>query len=197
MSYESEHLSTAIQKARVQMGLSQRDLSTMSGLSQAQISKFENGMIDLRLSSLVALFRAVELEIELVPRMCLPAVQLIVQGARSQTTIDPKLFSRAQLAFDHVLHGLAKLEQRSKEAEQLREYTNFLSRVRIPAAQTKNFKRWIRHLERLQEMPLNSEEIEKLLKRTKEFEKQIDHTQLNESLPLRPAYSLEDDGYDA
>lgn len=70
MSYEFDHLSTAVRKARVSLGLSQRELSGISGVQQAQISKFENGAVDLRLSSLVALFRA--LELELVPEHASP-----------------------------------------------------------------------------------------------------------------------------
>ncbi len=197
MGYESDHLSTAIQKARVRMGLSQRDLSTKSGVSQAQISKFENGTIDLRLSSLVALFRAVELELELVPRACLPAVQSIVRSTTPRAAINPKLFTKAKFALDSVLQELAKSGQWPREYEHLQEHLDFLERARIPATQTENFKRLVKHLEDSQKTPLDFEKIKKLLRRTKELRKQIERTRSNESLPLGPAYSLKEEDRDA
>lgn len=173
MGYESAHLSAAIQKARVRMGLSQRDLCTKSGVSQAQISKFENGAIDLRLSSLVALFRAVELELELVPRACLPAVQSIVRSTTSRAAINPKLFTKAKFALDSVLQELVKSEQWPRESERLREHMDFLERARIPAAQTKNFKRWIKHLEDSQKTPLDFEKIKNSCAERKSFENKL------------------------
>ena len=45
------------------MGLSQRELSRRSGLTQSQISRIENGVVDMRMSSLLALTRMVNLEL--------------------------------------------------------------------------------------------------------------------------------------
>ena len=191
MSYTAIHLSTALRKARVDMGLSQRDLSTKSGVSQAQISKFENSAVDLRLSSLVALFRALGLEIELVPRKSIPAVQSIVRSTTLRA-IDPQQFPRFQIAFDHVLQELAKQDQRSKEFERLQEHMNFLNKVRIPIGQVKSFKRWAKYLERLQKNPIDSEKIAKLIKRTEELRRQLERTEAlsNQSFRSRPVYSL-------
>lgn len=50
-------------KARRALGVSQRELSKRSGLTQAQISRIENGMVDMRVSSLLTL--AAELGLEL------------------------------------------------------------------------------------------------------------------------------------
>lgn len=197
MNYKSDHLSAAIREARARMGLSQRDLSTQSGVSQARISKFENGAIDLRLSSLVALFRALDLELELVPRTCLPAVQSIIRSTTPRTAINPKLLTRAKNAFDRVFQDLVKSGQWSKESERLQEHTDFLERIRIPAVQTKDFKRWVMHLERFQVAPLNREKIGRLLKRTMELHKQIERTQSIERRPLGPAYSLKEEDCDA
>lgn len=80
MNYVIEHLAERIKSARQDKKMSQRALSAKSGVPQAQISKFENAAVDLRLSSLVALFRALDLELELVPRKAVPAVQAIVRS---------------------------------------------------------------------------------------------------------------------
>ena len=199
MSYKTDHLSASLRKARVDMGLSQRDLSTKSGVPQAQISKFENGAVDLRLSSLVALFRALGLELELVPRKSISAVQSIVRSTALRATIDPEQFSSAQIAFDHVLQGLANQDQRSTEFKRLQEHMNFLRKVRIPTGQVKSFKRWAKYLERLQKNPIDSGKIATLMRRTDELRRQVEHAEAlrNQRLRPRPVYSLEEEDSNA
>ena len=63
----------ALRAARKAGGLSQRVLSDRIGLTQAQISKFESGRVDPRLSSLVEFARGVGAEVMLVPRGAVPA----------------------------------------------------------------------------------------------------------------------------
>jgi transcriptional regulator with XRE-family HTH domain len=76
----TSYIGVAIKKARQAASFSQRELSAKSGVPQAQISKFENGAVDLRVSSLVSIARALGLEMELVPRKALPAVHAIMRG---------------------------------------------------------------------------------------------------------------------
>ena len=57
----------ALRAARKAEGLSQKVLSDRSGLTQAQISRFESGKANPRLSSLVELARGVGAEVMLVP----------------------------------------------------------------------------------------------------------------------------------
>ena len=199
MSYKADHLNIALRKARIDTGLSQRELSTKSGVPQAQISKFENGAVDLRLSSLVALFRALGLELELVPKKAVPAVQSIVRSTTLRATIDPEQLASAQIVLDHVLQELAKRDQRSKEFERLQEHANFFKKVRIPTDQIISFKRWAKYLERLQKNPIDSEKITTLMKRTEELRSQLEHMEAlpNQRLRPRPVYSLEDEDGDA
>ncbi len=81
MSYVIEYVSNALKAAREAKKLSQRDLGTRVGVPQGHISKIENAMVDLRLSSLIAIARSLDLEVVLVPRKALPAVQSIVRSA--------------------------------------------------------------------------------------------------------------------
>jgi transcriptional regulator with XRE-family HTH domain len=83
MTTATNYIGAAIKMARQAAALSQRELSAKSGVPQAQISKFENGAVDLRLSSLVSIARALSLEMELVPRKALPAVHAIMRGGNS------------------------------------------------------------------------------------------------------------------
>lgn len=88
MSYEIEHLAKAIKAARQRKALSQRELSAKAGIPQGQISRFERGDVDLRLSSMVTLARALDLELELIPRNALPAVQSIVRSTERNASAD-------------------------------------------------------------------------------------------------------------
>lgn len=73
----------ALRAARKAGGLSQRVLSDRSGLTQAQISRFESGKANPRLSSLVELARAVGAEVMLVPTGAVPAA--LTLGARPES----------------------------------------------------------------------------------------------------------------
>jgi len=70
-----------LKKAREEKGLSQRELAGKVGVPQGHISKTENCAVDLRLSSLVGLARALDLELALVPREFLPAVKSLAHGS--------------------------------------------------------------------------------------------------------------------
>ncbi len=73
----------ALRAARKAEGLSQRALSDRIGLTQAQISKFENGRADPRLSSLVEVARGVGVEVMLVPKDAVPAA--LALGAQPES----------------------------------------------------------------------------------------------------------------
>lgn len=64
--------------------MSQRALSKLAGVPQGHISKIENGSVDLRLSSLVELARVLGLELALVPRRSLAAVQSVARSAEGR-----------------------------------------------------------------------------------------------------------------
>ncbi|HET6629076.1 MAG TPA: helix-turn-helix transcriptional regulator [Woeseiaceae bacterium] len=81
MSYATEYLATTLRIARKAKGLSQRALARLVGVPQGHISKIENGAVDLRVSTLVELARALDLELTLVPRASVPAVNSIVRSA--------------------------------------------------------------------------------------------------------------------
>lgn len=83
MKNTPDHIARTLLEARKRKGLSQRALADLAGVPQSHISKIESGAVDLRLSSLIELSRALGLELELVPRSAVPAVQSIVRGVTS------------------------------------------------------------------------------------------------------------------
>lgn len=84
-----EHLTKLLKSARQEKRLSQRALSLKTGIQQTQISRIERGQADLRVSTLVALARSLELELVLVPRALFPAVNSIVQK-KSDSAMAPE-----------------------------------------------------------------------------------------------------------
>jgi predicted transcriptional regulator len=90
MAYGTQEIAERLRAARAASGLSQRELSALAGIPQAQISRIEAGAVDLRLSSLVALVHALELELVLVPRKAVPAVRALTREAlRNKAVHDP------------------------------------------------------------------------------------------------------------
>ncbi len=81
MNYTTEQFAKTLRAARESKGLSQREVSARSGVPQGHISRIENGAVDLRLTSLVALARVLDLEPMLVPRNAVSAVNSIVRSS--------------------------------------------------------------------------------------------------------------------
>ena len=73
MGRGDSRIARILQETRTGQGLSQRELGQRSGLTQAQISRIENGEVDLRLSSLIALVDVLGLDLILTPRPPAPA----------------------------------------------------------------------------------------------------------------------------
>ncbi len=62
------------------LGKSQNQLSTESGTGQATISRLEQGRVDVRLGTLVEVARALGLDVRVVPREVLPAVDDLIRS---------------------------------------------------------------------------------------------------------------------
>jgi transcriptional regulator with XRE-family HTH domain len=81
MSYQSEELVREVQSQRIKAALSQRALAARSGLTQAHISQIETGRLEPGLSSFVEMARALDLEVVLVPKKLLSAVQGVLRAS--------------------------------------------------------------------------------------------------------------------
>ena len=98
MSGSLTETAQALKAARLAKGLSQRELSVRTGLTQAHLSRIENAAVDIRLSNLIELARVLDLELVLVPRRLAPAVRNIVRSHRS-TDDPPAARSRPRPAY--------------------------------------------------------------------------------------------------
>jgi DNA-binding XRE family transcriptional regulator len=123
-----EEIAASIREVRIAKALTQKELGQRVGLPQSHISKIEKGAVDLKLSSLVEIARALELEIMLVPRKALPAVEGTVRAYG--TTIET---SRAL----SLLNEQAQIAERIKASfPDLSQVESFQHAIRsIPALQ--------------------------------------------------------------
>lgn len=71
-------VANSLAKARSDSNLSQKELANKLGLKQSQISELETGKRDMRISTLIEVARGVGLEVVLVPRALLPAVNYVL-----------------------------------------------------------------------------------------------------------------------
>jgi len=128
MSYATEHIAEALKEARKRKKLSQRALSALAGVPQSHISKIESNAVDLRLSSLVAIARALDLEIELVPRKAVPAVQSVARSAAKEQSKNPeasKEIARALQAatrLEAALQGSSDFKRLRSQLEQIARF---------------------------------------------------------------------------
>lgn len=195
MNFATEEISAAIRTAREKKAISQRELSAMAGVPQAQISRFERGAVDLRLSSLVSLARALDLELELVPRNALPAVQSIVRNTEGR---EPRT-NTAVRGVNMELSKLAKFLQSaelpqipSKEIALALSNVRALQQLRPSATQMSAIKEMSKALTRFDPERLNKEIFAPYAEQLRVLRNQLAHIPPIESIP-RPAYSLEED----
>lgn len=115
ISEKRQHTSVfgeALREARQRKGWSQRELSARTHMTQAHISRIENGEVDPQLSSLVELARHLDLEVQLIPRTVLTAVEATVRAA------EERLGEReVRRTFEHVRRQAERLSQAHPSAD--------------------------------------------------------------------------------
>ena len=86
---EDSGLAAGLKQARESKGLSQRDLGARIAVPQSHISKIESGTVDLKASSLIEFARALDLELMLVPRSLVPAVEALSRVPQKRQAHQP------------------------------------------------------------------------------------------------------------
>ena len=119
-----------LQEARVRKGLSQRALSERAGVPQAHISKIEQGRVDIRLSSLVELARALDLDVQLLPRQTLPAVEGVVRAVESN--FDDPTESRTRATLARHIQNVDAIRQVYPNLEAARKLSETFRTLQLP-----------------------------------------------------------------
>lgn len=96
MSTAIEDIAASIKAARIAKGFTQKQLGERVGLPQSHISKIEGGNVDLQISSLVEIARALDLELKLVPRRTVPAIEGVVRSQRERSEASRTLATIAE-----------------------------------------------------------------------------------------------------
>jgi transcriptional regulator with XRE-family HTH domain len=192
LSYAIEEFSEQLRAAREQKGLSQRELSALAGVPQSHISKIENGGVDLRISSLSAIARALDLELTLVPRKALPAVKSVARNVTQATMSSPVV----QLEFDRLAEAI-KAASTAVQSPALRNIQRRFRELKLVQPQItdpellKNLRRTFEQVEKSGSLAA----AENAAKQLQSLRNQLAHPlpdQQREETP-RPAYRLEDD----
>lgn len=187
--YKGEDIVEALRKARAAAGLSQRALSAKAGLAQSHISEIENGSKDPGLSKLIDVARALDLELVLVPRKMLPAVQSLIA---------PNGAERRSPAY--ALEALDKADRRLKKQQALygtnvfldrmRETLTFLRRAPVTPEDIERIENGAETLRRLPEGPERANAIKAVASEWLAIRSRLAHGP--QEAP-RPAYALGED----
>jgi transcriptional regulator with XRE-family HTH domain len=131
MSYATEDIIKALKHARQAKGLSQRALSSLIGVPQSHISKIESGGTDIRLSSLIELARVLDLELKLVPRKAVPAIETVVRSTNPPLALtQPADNARAVREFDQTLKAAKDLRVRFPDLTALKQIQDNLQSIK-------------------------------------------------------------------
>jgi transcriptional regulator with XRE-family HTH domain len=189
MNYANEAIIAALKAARESGGLSQRDLSAKAGVPQSHISKIEGGGADIRLSSLIELARALELELVLVPRHLVPAVEGVLRAAplpQPESRSEHKELARAAKA----LGKIARHQPKTEWLDRLRQILRELGHFRLSTSDLAIIDKAAHGLAALADGKDDGVSLSEIRNTLQNLRNRIAHAV---PAPPQPAYSLEDD----
>lgn len=194
-----EEIAVSLREARIAKALTQKELGQRVGLPQSHISKIEKGAVDLKLSSLVEIARALDLEITLVPRKALPAVEGAIRA--HSTTVET---SRAVSLLNEQAQIAERIKANFPDLSQVEGFQNAIRsipRLQFNAAQFKALDEALQPAKRLKTIIEAQGGAAALAKRLEEATSalrhfrniQVHHAPLSEAGHQLPAYRLEED----
>lgn len=192
MSYEPllDHLRIARQDA----GVSQRELSRRTGITQSHISQTESGRSDAGLPTVIQMARALDLELMLVPKKLVPAVEGIIgrRGPDSQLSIADG--GAALKEIDRGLRATKKLALKygeSAELEAIAATLREMRRLRLTRGEAASLNNLVQTMIRFQASPQALPELRRTSQALRQLRNAIVHTPAADA--PRPAYGLEED----
>ena len=217
MRHAIHDIIVALKSARAAKGLSQRALSERTGVPQSHISKIESGGADIRLSSLTELARALDLDLRLVPRKAVPAVDSVVRATvptvtatpavkelnrllyavRDLITIYPGLGELKQLQDN--LHALRTLRDVNREREALRDvgrrFRKLQQTYKNPPTAWQGSAKQLEAIHNAANIPAEHlEALRRVASTVENLRNRLVHAQSEQPSLPQPAYRLDDDG---
>ncbi len=196
MRYKSEDLIREIRDRRTDAGISQRALAARSGLTQAHISQIETGTLEPGLSSFIDMARALDLEIMLVPKKFLPAVQ----GILRQTSTEQSTPQDGEAALREIGRGerlVIKQKQlygSSADLDRIADALRFLRHAPLRKPDLQIVTGAINKLRRYQASPQSKDIVAAIATDLQQLRNRMVHSP---SEAPRPAYAIDDEDDDA
>jgi len=198
MNAKIDEIAASIRAARQAKALTQKELGQRVGLPQSHISKIERGAVDLQLSSLVEVARALDLEVELVPRRALSAVAGVIR-AHSVTSET----SRALYLINAQVQLAERIKDRFPNLSQIEDFQNAIRnipRLQFGAAQLRALDEALRPAKHLKSMleaqggaATLAKQLEEATSSLRHFRNILANAPLNKARHQLPAYRLKDD----
>ena len=189
----------ALKAARKAKRLSQRELGVRAGVPQSHISKIESGAVDIKLSSLIELARALDLELILVPRKLVPAVRSVVgSGEAAPRPTESALKGALELkGLQDLVLRLQGIAPGPEQIKQLQRLGAAISGVPTDSLDPKLLEQIRNIAEGLKGIQLQTNDsIEAIRNATAAIQRvrnRIAHRPGGDLAPPRPAYTLKED----
>src|SRR5580658_3431579 len=195
MRYSTELLTSGLRSAREARGLSQRALAAQAKIPQSHLSKIEAGAVDLQLSSLLELARGLDLEVMLVPRKLVPAVEALTRSEERKSQ-PHQAASWALPELDRIskaARGLHGTPQASKYLQQIIHAAKVLEPAEITSRDYQAIRRVADTLTHLKPgshaLPL----VRVAAQTLQAIRNVVTHRAAETPAPQRPAYSLNEE----
>lgn len=199
MIYAGEYIIAALKAARTKKGLSQRDLSKQAGVPQSHISKIETGAVDIQLSSLIELARALDLEVIPVPRKLIPAVQAIVRSGESEAFRQAENTRQALKYLKRIRKDIGRFDapDSARALLDLQRTATELEGFRIGSRELEAIRNISKSLQQAAGDPKAQQEIQHAANELRRLRNNLAHNVAESPEPVRPAYALDEEEGDA
>ena len=196
MPYAGDHIIAALKAARAEKALSQRELSKEAGVPQSHISKIEAGAVDLQLSSLIEIARALDLEVLTVPRKLVPAVRAIVRSDESDTIRHLGNIQQAQKYLKRIRKNAAHLKslpEIGKDLINLQRLVGELENFRIGPNELTRIESISELVQKVVKDPKQKHLIQSAANELRHLRNSLAHNGIEAAGEIRPAYTLDED----
>jgi transcriptional regulator with XRE-family HTH domain len=189
MGYKSEDLVQVVKDLRTEERISQRALSERSGLTQAHISQIETGRSEPGLSSFIDMARALDLEVVLVPKKLVPAVQGILRKNPTEQSSLEEATLRQIIHGERVVARQKHLYGSSADLDRIADYLRFFRQVRLRKADLEIVRTAVRTLKRYQASRLPKDTVAGIATNLQQLRNRLAHGTMKAP---RPAYAIDD-----
>ncbi len=145
MSHEkTKPIVEKLKAARLAKGISQRDLASLTGTLQSHISRIESNAVDLRLSSLLAVVHALDMDISFVPRRIVHETKSVAQPEQKENRTQLSV----QKKFEQMRQTVYQLHTKNPNLEIFSRLGNCLTELVDLAADTPDIREAVEGLSR-------------------------------------------------